>query len=202
MVAASASLPRVLSSVSLSHVQTRANFVGGGDSDLVQMHLLANGDHFVTDVQISDDQNTVTIPLHGTLLGIAYDLKLTVTVDIVGGTVKVTLDITNPIEFTHTWVFSFKGIRDPKDPKKLLAVVGGLEQITPLGESKPAMAMAAANVPIPCIVLCVGPELANVLGGCLAKLPDVGAFLGCVGSQLPGHLVQIALCVGGCFLKG
>ena len=147
-----------------------------------QIHITPQGGTLISAPAIGDGKNTV--PLSGAIGGVPYALTLIFTLDLPNKQITVELDVTEPINFEHTWTFNLNGFTAIPGGAPGAATASGIELATPFPLTKDASA-AAKGVDFLCIIGCGGSEaLLPILLQCLPSLiGGTPAYLACLATQ-------------------
>ena len=162
---------------------------------ITKLHLTPAGDQLISSTSIDFPTNKIRIPLHGTILGIVYDLEMDLTLDLLAGTITVELKVNQPFALDQKWIFKIDGLIPFPGQGMTGAAASGVHlESSQLVPSAPAP--SSPKIDILCILGCGGAQLLPILSQCvLSLIGGTPAFLACLAAQAPGAVATIANCI-------
>jgi hypothetical protein len=171
----------------VSSVATRA----AGGAMTAQYHLTSDGGRLVSTGFVHADGNTGSVHLQGSIGPIPYDLEITISLDLSTRSISARLQIKQPIQFDHTWIYHMNGavpVSDGLAVSSLTLVPGSGVQ-------------AMVNLDWWCVLKCGGVGILGCLVKCLPALISGGGYVACVVGCAGEAAAGIAVCVGKSCIK-
>src|SRR5438128_290368 len=81
-----------------------------GGSVITRLHVTPDGGKLVSAGYVHPDGNSGSIHLEGSIGPIPYDLEISITLDMAARTVTARLQVRQPVQFDHTWIYNMEGV--------------------------------------------------------------------------------------------